>query len=394
MVMGIAASGAMQVPAFQAHAKTLAYMTLPDIGKVEIIDTATNTVVTTLALGDYPEVLAASPSGKYVYVPASGMLFVIDTAKQAVISAPAAGRARQIALSPDGTHFYLFDGGAVRVGDATTNEPGDAVFLGDGEWNSMGVARDDTVYVATRTRVGGPRGFGEMLPVSVLAIIDRATRTVTQVNIPGTNPNNIVFNPRADFGYVLSETGIEVLDTATNTISKTILGAKYESAPGLFPIGMPPEAIEVFLRAVFSSDGARAYVYGGNTNRIVVIDTAKQEQIASIPLSGSFEDFALTPDGSRLYVIQDEYAGSPGLTVIDTAANKIIGTALDGTDIRVGQIVIVSVPDVPPPTPCVPTAQCAALVCTGDRNGDGAVTVNEIMSAVNNGLNGCPVSPQ
>ena len=34
-------------------------------------------------------------------------------------------------------------------------------------------------------------------------------------------------------------------------------------------------------------------------------------------------------------------------------------------------------------------APCAECTCTGDRNADGVVTVDEILSAVNNALNGC-----
>jgi hypothetical protein len=35
-------------------------------------------------------------------------------------------------------------------------------------------------------------------------------------------------------------------------------------------------------------------------------------------------------------------------------------------------------------------APCAECTCTGDRNADGAVTVDELLSAVNYALNGCP----
>jgi hypothetical protein len=88
----------------------------------------------------------------------------------------------------------------------------------------------------------------------------------------------------------------------------------------------------------------------------------------------------------RLYVTLD---GTPGLVVIDTATNEVVATGVADRDTSDAQIAIVSVPDAPPPT----TVECAALMCTGDRNGDGSVTVDEIMSAVNNSLDGCP-APQ
>jgi hypothetical protein len=40
---------------------------------------------------------------------------------------------------------------------------------------------------------------------------------------------------------------------------------------------------------------------------------------------------------------------------------------------------------------CAPST-CAQCACTGDRNGDGRVTVDEIIDTVNNALNGCPLS--
>jgi hypothetical protein len=33
-------------------------------------------------------------------------------------------------------------------------------------------------------------------------------------------------------------------------------------------------------------------------------------------------------------------------------------------------------------------------MCTGDHNGDGKVTIDELVTAVNNNLNECPAAPQ
>jgi hypothetical protein len=39
-----------------------------------------------------------------------------------------------------------------------------------------------------------------------------------------------------------------------------------------------------------------------------------------------------------------------------------------------------------------PPSVCAQCACTGDRNGDGQVTIDEIIDAVNNALQGCPAA--
>jgi hypothetical protein len=42
---------------------------------------------------------------------------------------------------------------------------------------------------------------------------------------------------------------------------------------------------------------------------------------------------------------------------------------------------------------CPPTA-CAQCQCNGDRNGDGRVTIDEVLDAVHNALEGCPTPIQ
>jgi DNA-binding beta-propeller fold protein YncE len=376
----------MQLPGFRADAKTFAYVTLPDIGKVAILDTATNAVTNMLVLGS-PQAIGASRNGNSVYVPERDLLFVIDPVKQAVVAVVNDGGGSEIAFSPDGSLFYLRSGDIITVGDAVANSIIDGVFLQNGgaaDWTSMAVGRDGTVYVIAPNR---DPGTWTLLPTSVLAMMDPVTRSVTTVTLPAYNPRFMALSPSADFGYLFDNGNIDVLDTKTLSITKTISGTQGDSV------------IAHFSQGAFSADGTRAYVSAGLSSvdgnvitglgsTLIVLDTAQQQQVATIPLPplpGSASAVAVAPDDRHVYVVM---SGTPPLVAIDTATNQIVATALEdsGSSSGESQIAFISVPD----TALEPsTAQCAAIMCTGDGNGDGTVTIDEIMTAVNNALDGC-----
>lgn len=374
---------AMQLPASLADAKTFAYITLPDAGTIAVLDTATNVVTNTLPFGPAPKALAASQNGQHVYVADSGLLLDVDPSKQAVVATSGIGATVNLAISPDGKFIYALHE-TVLIVDATTNLPLNEVALANhptGYWNSVAVRRDGTVYFTRRIR--------DESGTTLLALLDPTAQTVTNVTIPGTYANGIALSPTADVGYVLVDEGIEVLDTTTNTVIKTI-----PPSPVDFP-GFPPgSVVEVFTLVIFSSDGTRAYVQAANSNRILVIDTALHQEIGSISLSEMthlFARIALAPGDRSLYGLVDSpKEGDPSVIVIDTTTQQVVGTALQGSQTTGSdsQIVFLTLPDAVPGVP--DTKTCAALMCTGDSNGDGEVTINEIMTAVSNDLNGCP----
>ncbi|MBI3990295.1 MAG: hypothetical protein HY347_11850, partial [candidate division NC10 bacterium] len=96
-------------------------------GTVSVIDTATNTVTDTVAVGGRPDGLAAHPDGTKVYVAnhyeGSNSISVIDTATYKVTTVPMAGGPRGVAVHPSGTRVYVSNAGlaTVSVIDATTH---------------------------------------------------------------------------------------------------------------------------------------------------------------------------------------------------------------------------------------------------------------------------------
>ncbi len=97
---------------------------------VSVIDTATNTITTTIPVGSFPESVAVSPDGSKVYVTngtsgtTPGTVSVIDTATNTVIATiPAGVNPFGVAVTPDGSKVYVTNAASegISVIDTATN---------------------------------------------------------------------------------------------------------------------------------------------------------------------------------------------------------------------------------------------------------------------------------
>ena len=89
-----------------AYAQPFAYVANRFSSNVSVIDTATNTVVATVAVGANPRSVAVNPAGTRAYVtnPASNIVSVIATATNTVVATVAVGSAPyDVAINPAGT---------------------------------------------------------------------------------------------------------------------------------------------------------------------------------------------------------------------------------------------------------------------------------------------------
>jgi YVTN family beta-propeller protein len=113
-----------------AEAAPFVYVTNAASNTVSVIDTATNTVVTTVGVGNTPEEVAVTPDGKHAYVTNSGSnnVSVIATATNAVGATVTVGnKPFGVAVTPDGKHVYVTLNGAsgtVSVIDTASNTVG------------------------------------------------------------------------------------------------------------------------------------------------------------------------------------------------------------------------------------------------------------------------------
>src|SRR5215213_905092 len=106
-------------------AQTTAYVANRFDNTVSVIDTATNTVVATVPVGDSPSAIAVTPDGAFAYVTNAGDFFVsvIDTATNTVVTTvPVGAGSSGIAITPDGAFAYVATGAnTVAVIDIATN---------------------------------------------------------------------------------------------------------------------------------------------------------------------------------------------------------------------------------------------------------------------------------
>ena len=90
-----------------------AYVTNLVSGTVSVIDTSTQTVVSTINIGSYPEGVAVTPDGRHAYVGNVGfedmpsMVSVIDTATHTVVKAINTGPSFGVAVAPDSLTAYV-----------------------------------------------------------------------------------------------------------------------------------------------------------------------------------------------------------------------------------------------------------------------------------------------
>src|SRR5437868_8414731 len=114
------------LPAPAAHATPFAYITNNGSNNVSVIDTASNTVTATVAVGPNPTGVAVHPAGTRVYVAnqSSNNVSVIDTASNTVTATVAVGTfPTGVAVNPAGTRIYVTNqaSNTVSVLDTATN---------------------------------------------------------------------------------------------------------------------------------------------------------------------------------------------------------------------------------------------------------------------------------
>jgi YVTN family beta-propeller protein len=210
-----------------------------------------------------------------------------------------------IAVTPDGSTVYSA-GNSISIIDSATN-----AIIGNlpAAWESNSfpsvvVAPDGGYAYATASFSGSSAG---------LQVINTATNTIaTSIALPtGAFANAVVISPDGSYGYIANNNGSPSLfqfDTATNALTGTNIalpGGDY-ARTGL----------------VFSADGSTLYVSNAANGTISLLDTATNTLLAQqITVGGSPGQMALSPDGASLIVTQTPNFNSNTIAVVNTATN-------------------------------------------------------------------------
>lgn len=373
---GVVVALLLSVSTAVVAAAPFAYITNSGSANILVFDTATETGVTPIPLpaGTVPYGIAVSPDGSRVYATHFafvGKLFVVDTATNAVLASPTVGMFPfGVAVHPSGNKAFV-----------TTVQNGGKL-----------VAVDATTFSLTTVNIGNPRGVavhpdGSKIYVvnyfnDTLTVVDAATLSVIGSIEVGISPIGVVVSPDGNRGYVTNEDSgtVSVINTATNAVLATV-------TVGNGPVGVTvtPDNARVYVANSLSgsisvidagtntrigdihvgnhpygisNDGAQIYVALVHDSKVIVVDRATnaivKEFPANVPVAfGQFirpasrVDTTLTlrldPSevivGSSSAVAQratltrkDSGAGVDGATVTFSVDGATLGSAMTGSD--------------------------------------------------------------
>lgn len=219
----------------------------------------------------------------------------------------------EMVLSADGRYAYVTDNGTMRIEEAGTG--GNTVSVVD----LVGRKRVALISLGEFRRPHGidiDPNTGRLavtteLPDRLL-VIDSATRRIVRAFQPkGKTAHMVKWGPGGRWAFVSNSNSacVAAVDTHTGAVK-------------LIPTGERPEG------SALSPDGSRLYVVNREAARITIIDTGRKEQAGEIRTGNGPVRIAVTPDGKQLvYALMHDRQ----VEFADPASGKILGRVpLDG----------------------------------------------------------------
>jgi YVTN family beta-propeller protein len=280
-----------------------------------VIATDKNQVVATVPTGFFPWTIAVTPDGTRAYVANfnRNTVSVIDTVTNSLLTTiPRVNNTyglRGLAISPDGTRVYVphllntTSPGAFSTIDTVTNQVISTIPLNifPGVPYNMVVHPDGTrAYIAGFTPGIVVFDIVKQLVIDVVPVVPRMlgmaiTPDGTQLYL---TPEDI---------YYAHKNGVTVVDTTTDQVKAFI-----------------PIPLNQSCSVAVSPDGKRAYAVSfGSMGVVTVIDTTTNLALEHIPFPTIIGYFGVvvSVDGTKAYVVDGDHT----VFVIDTATNKVIG---------------------------------------------------------------------
>jgi YVTN family beta-propeller protein len=218
------------------------------INRVAVLDTQTNTVLTTIKVGSRPYALAVRPDGRELYVPNhdSGTVSVIDTATDSLVTdIRVKPNPHWVEFSTDGTKAY------------TANHESNLVSVIDTA--TRAVIAEIAVQVSPHSVAVHPT---KPLVANVnydsdsVTVIDTTTEKVVATVPVGSHPQDVTWAPDGRHMYVTAVDGdtMSVIATDSWTVTATI------------PTAEAPTSIAVL------PDGTKGYITNLNSGTLTILD--------------------------------------------------------------------------------------------------------------------------
>jgi len=291
-----------------------AYVGLFKDDAVAVIDTAQNTVLSTIAVPKGPHGLVVTPDGRKVYVSSDGAstVSVIDTAADRVVASIDVGaNPHGLAISGAGSRVLVSGWGSNRalvidtatdrvIGEVPIAQPHNGTLSQDGRtawvasqqqgatalvrlnlatWKEVARVPLDKTPRGLELSPDGRRVFFTLAGVNAIQVLDTATNEiVTQIPV-GTSPHYTPFTPdgRWALAVIQGPGELGILDTTSNTLAGTVA------------VGKAPHW------STSSSDGHTAYVTNEGSNDVSVVDLANRTVTATIAVGNAPRKIAVQP---------------------------------------------------------------------------------------------------
>ncbi len=308
-----------------AGAAPFVYVANADSDDVTVIDAATNTVVTTIGVGEEPRNPGVSQDGTRVYVPnrkddngvpnPDGSLTVINGVTNTVITTitdtSSFDEPYSASVSPDGTFVYVANkkGGGSSVGSVTvidaTNNTVSTTIIDD-----CFVSPEWVTFNHAGTRAYVPNRQGDSV-----CVVSTATNTVVDEVDVGSEPRSAIVSCDDAFLYVANNGGSPDV-TKIRTADNSVVGAIN------FPSGSA-------RNMSITPDGTKIYVGLQNANVGVINTGTDTPSTIAIPNGDSIYATAVIADGTHVYATDED---DDEVEVIKLPS----GTVLTGTGLPIG----------------------------------------------------------
>jgi YVTN family beta-propeller protein len=285
---------------------------------VAVIDSASNRVLSTIAVPKGPHGLVVTPDGRKVYVSSDGdsTVTVIDTATDRAVGTVDVGpNPHGLAMSPDGALVLVSAWGAnqatfidtaterivgrvpvAQAHNGAISTDGRVAWVGSQQQGATALVRIDVASLKETARVpldrtpraldlspDGRRLYFTVAGLSAVQVLDTATNGVTGQIAVGASPHQAPVTRDGRWALVPSQGPGElgIIDAASGVVAGTIA------------VGKTPHWVAA------TSDGRTAYVANEGSNDVSVVDLVARTVVATIPVGNAPRKIAVQPGPVR-----------------------------------------------------------------------------------------------
>ncbi|MGV0851335.1 Ig-like domain-containing protein [Mycolicibacterium phlei] len=305
---------------------TRAYVTNKAAGTVTIVDTATNSIVKTVAAGMNPDGIAVKPDGAQIYVTSSqnNTITVVNTATGATARTISLTNPTAIGISPSGQTLYVTSGSTGKLVKITTvfwnsasvNLPAGSTPIG------LVVSPDiSNIYVISQTATGGN-----------VSSVGAAAYTSNLIASFASAPTALTISPNSARLYVsTADSKLTVIDTA----SKAVV-ARHTLSATPASVAVSPDGVKVYVTDTAGVVSALDAATGALLNTFV-------SRSSTTPMTVRTST-AVSADGTKLYITDYDADVVHVVSLVATNTAPAVGTPVvsapdSGTGAVTGQIV-------------------------------------------------------